>query len=300
METAMIDIAEHNEKAQLINGKAVALAMRQRIKEEVAALSSPPGLAMVFVGNDPGSEVYVRNKIRASNEVGIESTVHRFAEDASADEVADIIEKLNNDNSVHGILLQLPLPEHLADKSNEFINMIDPDKDVDGLTIVNMGRLVAGMEGIVPCTPASSLHLIHSVQEKLRGMHAVIISHSLLFGKPMAQLLLAEDVTVTTAHAETRNLPEITKQADILISATGQAQLIKGDWIKPGAIVIDVGIIRIPNPDGGKDKLVGDVLFAEAVNVASAITPVPGGVGPMTIAYLLQNTLHAAQRAGIK
>lgn len=289
-----------NSTAKLIDGTALAAQMRAEIKAEITGLGFTPGLAVVFVGHDAGSEVYVRNKVKASEEVGIKSTVHRLPEDAPSYAVSGIIRDLNEDPDVHGILLQLPLPAGLNEQSNDFINKIDPDKDVDGLTVMNMGRLVAGMEGIVPCTPASSLALIHSVEQNLCGLHAVIISHSLLFGKPMAQLLLAENVTVTTAHAETRELSALCKQADILISATGQPQMVKPDWIKPGAIVIDVGIIRIPSTTGGKDKIVGDVDFAEASRIAGAITPVPGGVGPVTIAYLLKNTLTAAKKVASK
>jgi methylenetetrahydrofolate dehydrogenase (NADP+)/methenyltetrahydrofolate cyclohydrolase len=286
---------KNESQAQLIDGRALAASMRDEIKAEVIKLGFSPGLAMVFVGDDPGSEVYVRNKVKASEQVGIKSTVHRLPAQTPYYAVSGILRELNDDPSVHGILLQLPLPGTISDQTNDLINKINPDKDVDGLTIMNMGRLVAGMHSIVPCTPASALKLIHSVREKLRGMHAVIISHSLLFGKPMAQLLLAEDVTVTTAHHETRDLPEITAQADILISATGQAEMVKGSWIKPGAIVIDVGIVRKPSKTGGKDIIVGDVDFEQAIKVAGAITPVPGGVGPVTIAYLLRNTLEAAK-----
>lgn len=281
--------------AQIIDGKALAKKVRAEIKAEVDQMEKKPGLAMVFVGDNPASEVYVRNKERASREVGIESSVHRLPEGTPYYAVSGILRELNDDPSVNGILLQLPLPRDLMEHTSDLVNKIHPDKDVDGLTVMNMGRLISGIEGLVPCTPASALHLIHSVKQDLRGMHAVIISHSLLFGKPMAQLLLAEDVTVTTAHHETRDLPEITKQADILIAATGQPEIVRGDWIKPGAIVIDVGIVRVPDPESGKDRIVGDVCFDEAVKVAGAITPVPGGVGPMTIAYLLKNTLTAAQ-----
>ncbi len=293
----MGNAVSQEKQASLIDGKAIAAAMRQEIKEEVIKLGFQPGLAMVFVGDDAGSEVYVRNKVKASEDVGIKSTVHRLPEGTPYYAVSGIIRELNDDPDVHGILLQLPLPKDIRDKTNELVNKIHPNKDVDGLTITNMGRLITGMEGIVPCTPASALELIHSAQQKLRGMHAVIISHSLLFGKPMAQLLLAEDVTVTTAHAETRDLPEICRHADILIAATGQPEMVKADWIKPGAIVIDVGIVRVKDEKTGKTKIVGDVDFEEAVKVAGAITPVPGGVGPMTIAYLLKNTLTAASIA---
>ena len=284
-------------QATLIDGKALAAEMRANMKTEIDQMEKKPGLAMVFVGDNAGSEVYVRNKERASREVGIESSVHRLPEGTPYYAVSGILRELNDDPSVNGILLQLPLPKDLMEHTSDLVNKIHPDKDVDGLTVMNMGRLISGIDGLVPCTPASALHLIHAVKENLCGMHAVIISHSLLFGKPMAQLLLAEDVTVTTAHHETRDLPEITKQADILIAATGQPEMVKGDWIKPGAIVIDVGIVRLPGENGGKDRIVGDVAFDEAAKVAGAITPVPGGVGPMTIAYLLQNTLNAAKSA---
>lgn len=294
-DTAIKESSMTTEQATLIDGKALAAAMREEIKAEVDKLDKKPGLAMVFVGDNPASEVYVRNKQRASEKVGITSHVHRLPEGTPYYAVSGIIRELNDDPAINGILLQLPLPADLQDQSSDLINKIHPDKDVDGLTVMNMGRLISGIDGLVPCTPASALELIHSVKSNLRGMHAVIMSHSLLFGKPMAQLLLAEDVTVTTVHHETRDLPEITKQADILIAATGQPEMVRGDWIKPGAIVIDVGIIRLPNPDGGKDRIVGDVAFDEAAKVAGYITPVPGGVGPMTIAYLLKNTLTAAQ-----
>lgn len=292
----MTDTAAKNmeQQAELIDGKALAAQMRESIKAEVDTMEKKPGLAMVFVGDNAASEVYVRNKVRASEKTGITSHVHRLPEGTPYYAVSGIIRELNDDPAINGILLQLPLPKDIQAQTGDLINKIDPDKDVDGLTVMNMGRLISGIKGLVPCTPASALALIHSVQENLRGMHAVIISHSLLFGKPMAQLLLAEDVTVTTAHHETRDLPEITRQADILIAATGQPEMVRGDWIKPGAIVIDVGIVRLPSEDGGKDRIVGDVAFDEAAKVAGAITPVPGGVGPVTIAYLLQNTLDAA------
>ncbi len=286
------------QQATLIDGKALAAQVRADIKAEVDKMERKPGLAMVFVGDNAGSEVYVRNKERASREVGIESSVHRLPEGTPYYAVSGILRELNDDPSVDGILLQLPLPKDLMGHTSDLVNKIHPDKDVDGLTVMNMGRLISGIDGLVPCTPASAMHLIHSVKKNLCGLHAVIISHSLLFGKPMAQLLLAEDVTVTTAHHETRDLPEITRQADILIAATGQPEMVKGDWVKPGAIVIDVGIVRVPSKDGSKERIVGDVEFDEAAKVAEFITPVPGGVGPMTIAYLLDNTLKAAKAAG--
>ncbi len=273
--------------ATIIDGKAIAASLRKSITDQVKALKAKPGLAVVLVGDDPASHVYVGNKIKACHEVGIESFEHRMAASSTQKEVRHVIKNLNANPSVHGILLQLPLPAHFD--SDELIQTIDPEKDVDGLTIANIGRLVAGLPGIVPCTPQGSLLLIKSVREDLTGLHAVVIGRSLLFGKPMAQLLLNEDCTVTQAHSKTKNLPEICRQADILVAAVGRAEMVKGDWIKPGAIVIDVGVNRMPN-----GKLKGDVDYAAASKVAGFITPVPGGVGPMTIACLLQNTLKAA------
>ncbi len=277
--------------ATIIDGKTIAAELRKDIADEVKALrqsGKKPGLAVILVGDDPASHVYVGNKVKACAEVGIESFEHRMPADSTQAEVRHAIKNLNGNTDVHGILLQLPLPEHL--NSDVLIQSIAPEKDVDGLTFVNAGKLVAGDEsGMVPCTPQGSLHLIHSVRQDLTGLHAVVIGRSLLFGKPMAQLLLAANCTVTTAHSKTKNLPEICKQADILVAAVGRAKMVKGEWIKPGAIVIDVGINRL---DTG--KLAGDVDFDEAAKVAGAITPVPGGVGPMTIACLMQNTVKAA------
>ncbi len=278
--------------ATIIDGKQIAADLRKKLAGDVDALKKTgvsPGLAVILVGDDPASHVYVGNKVKACLEVGIESFEHRMPVDCTQAEVRHVIKNLNMNPSVHGILLQLPLPAHLD--SDPLIQSIVPHKDVDGLTFVNAGKLVAGDEsGMVPCTPQGSLQLIQTVQQDLTGLHAVVIGRSLLFGKPMAQLLLAANCTVTTAHSKTKDLPSICKQADILVAAVGRAKMVKGDWIKPGAIVIDVGINRL---DTG--KLAGDVDFDEAVNVAGAITPVPGGVGPMTIACLLQNTLKAAQ-----
>ena len=251
-------------------------------------MAKKPGLAVILVGDDPASHVYVGNKIKACKEAGIESIERKLPADATQDQVRQTIKELNADPKVNGILLQLPTPDHLD--SDELIQLIDPRKDVDGLTLPNIGKLVAGLDGLVPCTPQGSLLLIKSVKKDLAGLHAVVIGRSLLFGKPMAQLLLAENCTVTQAHSKTKNLAEVCKQADILVAAVGRAKMVKGDWIKPGAIVIDVGINRM---DDG--KLCGDVDYAEASKVAGAITPVPGGVGPMTIACLLQNTLKAAK-----
>lgn len=279
-------------QATLIDGKKIAADLRADIKREVETLKSKgvhPGLAVILVGDDPASHVYVGNKVKACLEVGIESIEHRLPENATADDIAELIASLNADKKVHGILLQLPLPAHI--NSDPLIQMIAPEKDVDGLTFVNAGKLVAGEEsGMVPCTPQGSLRLIHSVKKDLTGLNAVVIGRSLLFGKPMAQLLLAQNCTVTTAHSKTKDLPAVCKQADILVAAVGRAKMVKGDWVKSGAIVIDVGINRL---DTG--KLAGDVDFDNVANVAGAITPVPGGVGPMTIACLLQNTLKAAK-----
>lgn len=279
-------------QATIIDGKTIAANLRKQIAGEVAALKKAgkkPGLAVILVGDDPASHVYVGNKVKACEEVGIESYEHRMPATATQQEVRHVIKNLNINPDVHGILLQLPLPGHLD--SDALVQSIAPEKDVDGLTFVNAGKLVAGDEsGMVPCTPQGSLHLIHSVKKDLTGLNAVVIGRSLLFGKPMAQLLLAANCTVTTAHSKTKDLPAVCRQADILVAAVGRAKMVKGDWVKPGAIVIDVGINRL---DTG--KLVGDVDYDEAAKVAGAITPVPGGVGPMTIACLMQNTLKAAK-----
>ncbi|NCC22753.1 MAG: bifunctional methylenetetrahydrofolate dehydrogenase/methenyltetrahydrofolate cyclohydrolase FolD [Alphaproteobacteria bacterium] len=281
--------------AQVIDGKGLSAKLRSNVADEVAAMSVKPGLAVILVGDDPASQVYVANKVKACREAGIESFENLLPENAREEEIAAVIENLNANPSVDGILLQLPLPGHLDE--DRLIQMIAPDKDVDGLTIANAGRLFAGLPGLVPCTPQGSLALIKSVREDLTGLDAVVIGRSLLFGKPMAQLLLGENCTVTTAHSRTKNLADVCRRADVLVAATGRAQMVKGDWIKPGAIVIDVGITRIPHPSiEGKTKLVGDVDFEGATTVAGAITPVPGGVGPMTIAFLLANTVKAAKR----
>lgn len=282
--------------AAVIDGKLIARDLRVEIAREVGTLKAAgvkPGLAVILVGDDPASHVYVGNKVKACEEVGIESYEHRMPADATQADIRHVIRNLNVNPDVHGILLQLPLPAHLD--SDTLIQSIAPEKDVDGLTFVNAGKLVAGDEsGMVPCTPQGSLRLIHSVRKDLTGLNAVVIGRSLLFGKPMAQLLIAENCTVTTAHSKTKDLPALCRTADILVAAVGRAKMVKGDWVKPGAIVIDVGINRM---DDG--KLCGDVDYAQASNAAEAITPVPGGVGPMTIACLMQNTLKAA-KAGKK
>ncbi len=280
--------------ASVIDGKKIAADFRAQVAKDVEALKArgtSPALAVILVGDDPASHVYVGNKVKACKEVGIESFEHRMPADSTEKEVRHALKNMNINSGVHGILLQLPLPGHL--NSDVLIQYITPEKDVDGLTFLNAGKLVAGDKtGMVPCTPQGSLELIKSVKKDLMGLHAVVIGRSLLFGKPMAQLLLAENCTVTMAHSKTKDLDKVCSEADILVAAVGKAKLVKGHWVKPGAIVIDVGINR-----GADGKLVGDVDFDEASKVASAITPVPGGVGPMTIACLLKNTLKAAGTA---
>lgn len=279
-------------QAVIIDGKEIASVIRAGIAAETASLPYTPGLAVILVGDDPASRTYVAGKVKACGQAGIKSFENRLPADTAQEDIADLINRLNKDQQVHGILLQLPLPPHLDEDA--LIQMIDPAKDVDGLTVANAGRLFAGLDGLAPCTPQGALHLIKSVRKDLSGLHAVVIGRSLLFGKPMAQLLLRENCTVTTAHSKTRDLPGLCRTADILVAATGRAEMVKGDWIRPGAIVIDVGITRLEKD--GKSKLTGDVAFDEAVKTAGAITPVPGGVGPMTIAFLLKNTLKAAER----
>ncbi len=273
---------------QIIDGKAIAAQVKDEIAAETAKMERKPGLAVILVGDDPASHVYVRNKITACEKAGIKSYESRLPQMASQAEVAAEIEAFNSNANVDGILLQLPLPDHLD--SDTLIQMIAPEKDVDGLTLQNVGALVAGLDGLVPCTPQGSLILIKSVVKDLSGLNAVVIGRSLLFGKPMAQLLLAENCTVTMAHSRTKNLEEVCKNADILVAAVGREKMVKGSWIKKGAVVIDVGINRMEN-----GKLCGDVDYDAAQGIAGAITPVPGGVGPMTIACLLKNTLKAAQ-----
>ncbi len=275
----------------VIDGKAIAAALRETLAADTARLVAAgkrPGLAVIMVGDNPASDVYVRNKIAACEKTGIASFEHRLPASATQGEVESLIRRLNADDAVHGILLQLPVPDQID--STAMINLIAPEKDVDGLHPLNLGRLMAGLPGMVPCTPQGSLMLIKEAQGDLSGLHAVVIGRSILFGKPMAQLLLAENCTVTQAHSKTRDLPALCKTADILVAAIGRPEMIKGDWVKPGAIVIDVGINRMA--DG---RLKGDVDFPAASKVARAITPVPGGVGPMTIACLLANTVRAAK-----
>lgn len=277
--------------ARIIDGKIIAANLRAALKEQVQGMTGQPGLAVILVGDDPASHVYVRNKIKACEDTGIRSFESRLPAQATQAEVAAEIKAFNANRNVHGILLQLPAPPHLD--SAALIQMIDPAKDVDGLSFINQGKLISGDKtGLVPCTPQGALMLIQSMEKNLSGKHAVVLGRSLLFGKPMAQLLLAEDCTVTTAHSRTLDLPELCRSADILVAAVGRPEMVKGEWIKQGAIVIDVGINRLES-----GKLVGDVDFQGALGRAGAITPVPGGVGPMTIACLLANTVKAASGA---
>lgn len=288
--------------AMIIDGKALAARVRVEVAEAAAKLKGAhqltPGLAVVLVGADPASEVYVKNKARQTVKAGMASFEHRLATQTSEDELLALIEALNLDDTVHGILVQLPLPGHIS--ADKVIQAIDPLKDVDGFHAINAGRLATGQAGLFPCTPVGCLMLAKEATPKLEGLEAVVIGRSNIVGKPVAQLLLRENCTVTIAHSRTRNLPEIARRADILVAAAGQREMVKGDWIKPGATVIDVGIHRIESDDG-KTRLVGDVAFDEVCQVAGALTPVPGGVGPMTIACLLRNTVVAAARiAGLK
>jgi methylenetetrahydrofolate dehydrogenase (NADP+)/methenyltetrahydrofolate cyclohydrolase len=288
--------------AERIDGKAYAAGLRARIAEAVPAFveraGRRPGLAVVLVGADPASEVYVRSKGKATLEAGMESFEHRLPASTSQDELLAIVGALNRDEAVDGILVQLPLPAGIDEK--KVIEAIDPAKDVDGFHPVNVGRLAAGSGALVPCTPLGCLMLLRDRIGDLAGMDAVVIGRSNIVGKPMAQLLLAESCTVTIAHSRTRNLADVVRRADIVVAAVGRPQMVKGDWLKPGATIIDVGINRVPTGDDGKTRLVGDVDYESAAGVAAAITPVPGGVGPMTIAVLLRNTLAAAHaRAGL-
>ena len=279
----------------IIDGKAFAVELRARVATAVSRLRSShgliPGLAVVLVGEDPASEVYVRNKGKQTVEVGMASFEHRLSDQTTERELLVLIDQLNSDPTVHGILVQLPLPAQI--NTHAVINAIDPDKDVDGFHLINVGRLTTGESGLVPCTPLGCMMLLRAYAGDLSGQNAVIVGRSNIVGKPMAALLLAAHCTVTVAHSRTKDLTDVCRQADILIAAVGRAEMIQGDWIKPGATVIDVGINRIDG-ENGKKRLVGDVEFASASAVAGAITPVPGGVGPMTIACLLRNTVQAA------
>lgn len=287
--------------ATLIDGKAIAADLRADIARRAARLSQQyglvPGLAVVLVGNHPASESYVRSKSNLVTAAGMRSFDHRLPASAGQAELMALIAKLNADPAVHGILVQLPLPEGYD--PDAVIDAIDPRKDVDGLHPFNSGLLANGLPALVACTPLGCMILAKSVHASLAGLEAVVIGRSKLVGKPLAQLLLAENATVTMAHSKTRDLASVCRRADLLVAAIGRAQMVRGDWIKPGATVIDVGINRIPSDDG-KNRIVGDVAFAEAREIAGAITPVPGGVGPMTIACLLLNTVTAACRiAGV-
>ena len=290
-------------EAAVIDGKAFAAGLRARIAEAVPAFVAgagrKPGLAVVLVGEDPASAVYVASKGKATVAAGMKSFEHRLPADTTQADLIALVRQLNMDDNVDGILVQLPLPKHLDEQA--VVDAIDPDKDVDGLTPISTGRLALGLPGLVPCTPLGSLMLLKDRMGDLSGKDAIVIGRSILVGKPMAQLLLGENCTVTIAHSRTRDLKERVAQADIVVAAVGRAEMVKGDWLKPGAVVIDVGINRLdPAPGESKGRLVGDVDYASALGLASAITPVPGGVGPMTIACLLRNTLVAAhRRAGL-
>lgn len=289
--------------ASIIDGKAFAAGLRARVADYAAtfeqAAGRKAGLAVVLVGEDPASQVYVASKGKATVECGMSSFEHKLPEDTSQEALIALVDQLNADPLVDGILVQLPLPKHLDEQA--VVERISPDKDVDGLTPTSTGRLALGLPGLVPCTPLGSLMLLKDRLGSLSGLDAVVIGRSILVGKPMAQLLLAESCTVTIAHSRTKNLEDVVRRADIVVAAVGRPEMVKGSWLKPGATVIDVGINRLPPAEGkAKGRLVGDVDYAQALEVASAVTPVPGGVGPMTIAVLLRNALVAAHRnAGV-
>jgi methylenetetrahydrofolate dehydrogenase (NADP+) / methenyltetrahydrofolate cyclohydrolase len=287
--------------AEIIDGKAFAAKVREQIAGHVARLKADhgitPGLAVVLVGEDPASQIYVRSKGKQTVEVGMASFEHKLPADVPEAELYALIDRLNADPAVHGILVQFPVPDHLSE--TEIVARIDPAKDVDGLHVVNAGLLASGQKAMVSCTPLGCLMLLRDRLGKLEGLNAVVVGRSNLVGKPMAQLLLRDSCTVTIAHSRTQDLPEVCRRADVLVVAVGRSEMVKGDWIKPGATVIDVGMNRLDAPErgAGKTRLTGDVDFAGAAEVAGAITPVPGGVGPMTIACLLANTLTACCRA---
>ncbi|HYD28835.1 bifunctional methylenetetrahydrofolate dehydrogenase/methenyltetrahydrofolate cyclohydrolase [Brevundimonas sp.] len=291
-------------RATLIDGKAFAAGLVERVAAASARLEAAhgvkPGLAVVIVGEDAASQIYVRNKGETTQRAGMRSDTHRLPAETDQETLLELIAALNADTGIHGILVQLPLPAHID--AAAVLGAIDPDKDVDGFHVVNAGRLAVGLPGLVPCTPLGCLMLLKHELGDLSGLNAVIVGRSNIVGKPMAQLLLGESCTVTIAHSRTRDLPALCRTADILVAAVGRAEMIRGDWIRPGATVIDVGINRVPSRDPmkaaqGKTRVVGDVAFDEAAAVAGRITPVPGGVGPMTIACLLANTYTAACRA---
>ncbi len=289
----------------IIDGKAYAQGLRERIGVAVSGLKAEhgltPGLAVVLVGEDPASQVYVRNKGKQTVEAGMNSWEHRLDATASEAELLDLVEKLNDDPAVHGILVQLPLPDQID--TDKVINTISPDKDVDGFHVINAGRLATGQSSLVACTPVGCVLLAKDALGDLSGVEAVVLGRSNIVGKPVAQLLLGENCTVTICHSRTKDLPEVCRRADLLIAAVGRPEMVKGDWVKPGACVIDVGINRIDAPERGegKTRLVGDVAYEECAEIAGQITPVPGGVGPMTIAMLMANTLTGAcRRAGVE
>jgi methylenetetrahydrofolate dehydrogenase (NADP+) / methenyltetrahydrofolate cyclohydrolase len=288
--------------AQVIDGKEIAAKVRGEVGVEVARLLKEhglkPGLAVVLVGEDPASKVYVANKAKQTVEVGMNSWEHRLPAETSEADVLALVDKLNNDPACHGILVQLPLPKHI--NAEKVLNLINPDKDVDGFHPVNVGRLWVGERALVPCTPTGSVILAKTVHSSLSGMNTVVIGRSNIVGKPVAALLLRENCTVTIAHSRTKDIEGVVRGADLVIAAVGIPEMVKGSWIKPGATIIDVGINRVPS-EGGKTKIVGDVAYAECAAVAGAITPVPGGVGPMTIACLLRNAAQAAaMQASVK
>ena len=287
---------------KIIDGKAFAAGLRDKVAEGVSAFAAQagrkPGLAVVLVGEDPASAVYVRNKGKMTVATGMESYEFKRPASIGADDLLDLIEELNHDERVDGILVQLPLPDHIDESA--VLAAIDPVKDVDGFHVVNAGKLATGQEALVPCTPLGCIMLLKDELGDLSGLEAVVVGRSNIVGKPMAQLLLAESCTVTIAHSRTRDIASIVHRADIVVAAVGRAEMVKGEWIKPGATVIDVGINRVADTEDGKSRIVGDVATAEALAHVRAITPVPGGVGPMTIAVLLRNTLVAAHaRAGL-
>jgi methylenetetrahydrofolate dehydrogenase (NADP+)/methenyltetrahydrofolate cyclohydrolase len=287
--------------AKRIDGKAAAQAIRERVAALVPEFERqtgrPPGLAMVLVGEDPASAVYVRSKNRATAETGMVGFAHNLPDTITEDELLQLVIELNADERVDGILVQLPLPRQVD--ATRVIETIDPGKDVDGFHPMNAGRLASGLPSLIPCTPYGCLYLLRQELGDLTGLEAVVVGRSNIVGKPMAQLLLGENATVTVAHSRTRDLPAVVRRADVVVAAVGRPEMVRGDWIKRGAVVIDVGINRVPTEDG-KGRLVGDVAYDEAAEVAAAITPVPGGVGPMTIAMLMRNTLVAAhRRAGL-
>ncbi len=282
--------------ARIIDGKVTAAELRIKVAGEVKRLVTQhgvtPGLAVVLAGHDPASEAYVGSKAKATVETGMKSFDHRLPDSVGQDELLALVKKLNADPAVHGILVQLPLPKQID--AQLVLNAIDPMKDGDGFHPVNAGRLASGLPALSPCTPLGCIILARTVHASLAGLEAVVIGRSNIVGKPVTQLLLAENATVTVAHSRTRDLPAVCRRADLLVAAIGRPEMVRGEWIKPGATVIDVGINRVPGATPGKSKLVGDVNFAEALQVAGAITPVPGGVGPLTIACLMVNTVRAA------